>query len=216
MSDRPSHAVQSASVLALPARDRYTWIWLFVFLYFLLLAYSQELDRIFNLWLALVPLLLAPAIAIVCCWLIALMLNIAWRRWRRLIAQIVAPFAALALFTLLGTVGVNPERIRFEVNRRSYEAGIARLPRTGEPRFHTFDWGGTGGVAVPNFVFTLVFDESDEIGLPPEQRSTWWRKRVTALICPNAPLCWPYETVTTAVTVKRITGHFFVVTELTH
>jgi hypothetical protein len=89
------------------------------------------------------------------------------------------------------------------------------LPQTGEPRFHKFDWGTTGGAAAPNFFFTLVFDESDEIGLPPERRLPAWRGRVGGSICATTPMCSLYESYgNKTVTVEKMSGPFFLVTEL--
>jgi hypothetical protein len=195
---------------------RYAFGWFIVFCsYLLLLVYGGELDRIFNLWFLLVPLLLLPGVAIAICWLVFLGINIAKRRWRHVLTQTAAPFLAIAVFALLGAMGLSPERIRFAVNKHTYEAEIARLPQTGEPRFHKFDWGATGGAAAPNLFFTLVFDESDEIALPPEQRSPAWRGRVGGRICGRVPTCRLYESDEgTTVTVVKMSGHFFLVTEL--
>jgi hypothetical protein len=52
--------------IAADPRDRFTIsysIWVGMLL--LLFAYSHELDRVFNLYLLIVPLLLVPAIAVV-------------------------------------------------------------------------------------------------------------------------------------------------------
>jgi hypothetical protein len=185
------------------------------FLYFLLVFYGTELDRIFNLYLLLVPLLLLPIAVIGLCWLVFFVINLVRRHWRRLISQVTAPVLALALFAISGAIGVTPEHIRFAVNKRSYEADIARLPQTGEPRFHTFDWGSTGGAGVPNFFYTLVFDESDEMTLAPDRRSAAWRKRVVAHMCPETQQCslfGPEERK--AVNVEKMADHFFLVTEL--
>ncbi len=207
-SDQPAPA---------PQADRFTFIWFVVFcLYLLLVSYSGELDRVFHLWIMIIPLLLLPAAAIVICWLIVLVANIARRHWRRLISQIAAPVLAVALFAALLAMGVTTDRIRFEFNRRSYEAEIARLPQTGEPRFHKWVWGETGGAVGANFFYTLVFDESDEIALEPEQRSAAWQKRMTPHMCPKDwPSCPIYESGGgKSITVDRIAGHFYLVTEL--
>lgn len=202
---------------AAPRADRFTFVWFLVFcLYFLLFAYSSELDRIFHLWMLVIPLLLLPAAAIVICWLVFLVINAVRRRWRRLGSQVVAPVLAFALFALLFAIGATPDRIRFELNRGWYEAEIARLPQTGAPRFHKWDWGYSGGVPGPDISYTLVFDESDEIVRPPEQRSVGWQKRMTPQMCPKDwSSCPIYESGgAKSVTVEKISGHFFLVTEL--
>src|SRR2546423_1159358 len=109
MTDSSNNPDRAAPPAAATKNDRYTYGWLIVFgLYFLLLAYGNELDRILNLWLLLVPLLLVPAVVIVVCWFVALIANIVMRRWQRLFSQLAAPFIAAAFFALLGAAGVNP------------------------------------------------------------------------------------------------------------
>jgi hypothetical protein len=61
---------------------------------------------------------------------------------------------------------------RFQSRRSSYDAAVARLPRNGH-RFLEFSWGG--------MVFAsdgVVYDETDEIGLPFGLQSKAWKKRV--------------------------------------
>jgi len=217
MTDRSSSTLPVETPPAASAGgDRYTYGWLITFgLYFLFLAYGNEFDRILNLWMLLVPFLLLPGLVIVACWLVVFVINIVRRHWRRLVSQLGAPFIAAMFFALLGAAGVNPQSIRLAVNKRSYLAEIAKLPDTGEPRFHSFKWGETGGAAVANFFFTLVFDETDEIGLPPGLRSEAWVKRHTPPACVKEQQCAVYESAGgKTVTVEPMGDHFFLVTEL--
>src|SRR5262249_27340717 len=154
----------------------------------LLFVYSHELDRVFNLYFLLVPLLLVATIAVAIWWSICLIANALTRRWRRVMSVAAAPVVAYSFFAVLGALGINPDRIRFEFNWTYYQDQVARLPHTGEPRFKMFDWGSTGGVAVVNIFHILIYDESDEIGLPPEQRSVEWNRRANTL-CPGTQMC---------------------------
>ena len=210
MPERPSDSAAQAAPPAPTERDRYTYGWLIVFgLYFLLFVYGNELDRILNLWLMLVPLLGLPAIVIAIYWLVALVINLARRYWRRLLSQLAAPFIAAAFFLVLRKAGVDPQTIRFAMNKHSYEAAIAGLPQAVGPRFHKFDWGSTGGAAVVNIFFTLIYDESDELGLASELRTIAWRRRMTT----ECPPCEFSGGDGSNATVKPMGGHFFLLTE---
>jgi hypothetical protein len=72
-----------------------------------------------------------------------------------------------------------------------------------------FDWGGTGGAVGANIFYTLVYDESDEISRPPARRSENW-KRAIAESCPR---CSASESGDLRITVRNISGHFYVLTK---
>jgi hypothetical protein len=184
-----------------------------VALVFLLFAAGADLDRIFNLrhWLA--PLVFIPALAVLIGWTMVLIRNVALRRWRRVVSVAVAPLAAHLLLSAAGVAGVNSQRIRFEIGRRTYLAQIAKLEPSGEPRLLLFDWGQTGGLGTTSWIETLVYDEADEISLPPQQLSPAWRERAGKR-CPGTPMCallWPYAAKT--IVVRKIEGHFYLMTE---
>jgi|GEM_PF-3258829 len=67
----------------------------------------------------------------------------------------------------------------FSVMRAHYDQQVARLPDSGE-RFAEFNWGG---LSFPSR--GVVYDETDEIGLPPNQQSRRWVSRMknTDLLC---------------------------------
>ena len=197
-------------------RDKFTisyslWVGLLLLLY----VVSYDLDRIFNLYLAVVPLLLLPTIVVALSLIAILIWNATNRRWRRVLSIIAAPFLAYSFFVVLGALGVDSERIRFEHGKGYYVDQVSQIPRTDVPRLKTFDWGSTGGVAVPNFIYTLVYDESDEIGLPPEQRSIEWRSRAQSL-CPGTQMCSILKTEPPGhvVSVRKMQAQFYLVTEL--
>jgi hypothetical protein len=197
------------------SRDKFSisyFIW--IALLCLLFASGNDLDRIFNLYLALVPLLFLPALAIAIYWSVALIRNIFLRRWRRVASVLTAPVMAYIIFAGAGVAGIDSQWIRFEIGKQYYVDQIAKLPQTDEPRFKIFEWGQTGGAGVTNLVFTLIYDESDEIGLAPEGRSKEWQQRAGRM-CPGTMMCSitnPYGEM--SITVKRIEGHFYLVTEI--
>ena len=198
-----------------PGADRFSLCYFgWVVVIFLLFASAADLDRIFNLYLLLVPLLVIPALAVLIGWTAALIRNVALRRWRRLISVLVAPVAASALFAAAGAAGINPERIRLELGRPYYLDQIANLAQTDQPRLKLFDWGQTGGAGITTLIYTLVYDEADEISRPVRERSAAWKDRAGKL-CPGTPMCailWP--PAERSVAVKKIEGHFYLVTEV--
>jgi hypothetical protein len=196
-------------------RDKFSFSYfLWVVLIFLLFASGADLDRIFNLRSLLISLVFIPALAVLVLWTMALIRNVALRRWRRVISVLVAPVAACALFVVADAAGVNSERIRLEIGRQYYLDEIAKLAQADEPRLKLFNWGQTGGAGVNSLIDTLVYDESDEIAMPAKERSAAWRDRAGKL-CPGTPMCamlWPLAAK--SAIVKKIEGHFYLLTEV--
>ena len=98
------------------------------------------------------------------------------RRWRAAVSE-------LMLSALLVGFAFAPNQLFGPVVRLGTEAGlvsyygglmpeILQTPREGGPRFLLFDRGGFGGISL----FT-IYDESDEIGLAPNERSPAWQAK---------------------------------------
>jgi hypothetical protein len=155
-----------------PKSDAYTpWYTLWTGAFFLLVWVSRDLDRIFNLYILLVPILILPALVLAATLVISLSVNVIRRRWRRTISIIAAPIVAGSFFLLLGELGITTELIRLKLWKSSYVAQLEALPAMeGGPLLKSWDWGSTGGVAVANIFWLLVYDDSDQIRLP---RSSW-------------------------------------------
>ena len=60
--------------------------------------------------------------------------------------------------------------LRFAATRSYYEREVALLPQNGKPRLAIFSWGG-----MMWWSRGVVYDESDEIALPPGQQSAGWK-----------------------------------------
>jgi hypothetical protein len=197
--------------------DRYTpWYTVWTGAFFLLLWLSQDLDRIFNLYIMLVPMLAIPALAWIAALIIGLGVNVFKRRWRRIISIVAAPIIAGSFFLALEPLGVTTQRVRLELWKSDYLAQIDALPASDDGiRLKTWNWGETGGVAVPNFFWTLVYDESDQIAVPPSSWSAEWVQKTGQV---GSPL---YSVVHNRrdgkdyyVSIRRLDGHFYVVEEL--
>lgn len=115
-----------------------------------------------------------------------------------------------AVFALAG-FGLDPTWARLALTRGQYEQDVANLPRTdGAPRFKTFEWGDTGFAITASVSRTLIYDESGEVGLGSEQRSLAWRERLGA--SDEGRKVLRQEAGGHAI-VKRISGHFYLLTE---
>ncbi|VIO69028.1 hypothetical protein [Bradyrhizobium ivorense] len=185
------------------------FIW--VLLIGLLFAFGSDLDRIFNLWLMLVPIIFLPALVVAAFWLAALIRNLWLKRWKRVTSIVVAPIAVCLIFASARMAGISPEFLRFAIWKSHYIEQVEKLPPTDEPRLATFDWGQTGGAGVANFIYTLVFDESDEIARAPEQRSRAWQDRMNRR-CPGTTPCSPSDPAGFSIAVRKLDGHFYLVT----
>ncbi len=190
-------------------RDRFSLVYALVAIVAAIwVASGDELDRDFNLWLLLVPLMLLPAGLASLFLLAALIANLTRRRWRKVASVLVAlPIAALAFHTV--TAASPYDRFRLERNRARYMADIAHRPDEAGLRLAAWQVGETGGVAVVNVLYFMVYDESGEIARPREAWSDTWRSRARSVGPSSPPLLDPAF----GIGVRRLDGHFYLVTE---
>jgi hypothetical protein len=85
--------------------------------------------------------------------------------------------------------------LRFAANRSYYDQQVALLPADDKPRLAIFNWGG--------MIWSsrgLVYDESDEVALPPGQQSVAWKDNphIGELSCGN----WD---------ARHLWSHFYIV-----
>jgi hypothetical protein len=197
--------------------DAYSpWYTIWTAAFFVLLWAGPDLDRIFNLWLLLVPIIFIPAVALAGILVISLILSLIRRQWRRAGSIVAAPAIVLFLSSTLVRLGITPELIRFELSKSAYSAEVAATPATDGPRLRCWDWGETGGAGVVNVFWTLVFDESDRIALPPSSWSTDWVDKVASVNRDGGSRCHAIARLINEnhATVSRLGGHFFVIEEV--
>lgn len=122
---------------------------------------SDELDRVFRLYIFMIPLVAIPALIAITTSLIGFIANIWTRRWERLVSVIAAPVLAVGLFAASIHYQINTDWIRFQVTQAYYTSLARKLPGP-SPRYHEWYWGGTGGAATANIFYFLVYDETDK------------------------------------------------------
>lgn len=121
---------------------------------------SDELDRLFNLWLLVVPLVGIPMLVAIGTFLWGLTTDLWARRWKRLLSVIAAPLIVVGLLAAARQHQINPDWFRFQLNRSRYAELARELPGP-SPKYGQWNWGGTGGAATANSFYTLVYDETD-------------------------------------------------------
>jgi hypothetical protein len=211
-----SQPAGGASDIVSRRRDAFTpWYTVWTGAFLLLLGVSHDLDRIFKLWLLLVPIIALPALVWAATMLIGLAVNAFKRRWRRVISILAAPIIALAFFSVLARLGLTDDRIRFELGKSDYQAQVDALPASDDGiRIKTWDWGETGGAGVPNFFWTLVYDDSDQIALPPSSWSAQWVEKTGQVGSSLYSVVHQADDKSHSVRVRHVVGHFYVVEEL--
>jgi hypothetical protein len=134
-----------------------------------LLVSADEIDRIFNLWLALVPIIGIPALIICITWVVAIFRRLIHSQRPSLFSILFAPLIVWLPFIILLRAGINPDWIRFQINRGTYENEV-ELSKEVRPRYKSWNFGATGGVAVVNVSRYIIFDESDKVMLKSGQK----------------------------------------------
>ena len=127
------------------------------------------------------------------------------RQWGRAIAASALPLSLLLAllnpYKLWFFSMAAGEEIHFRLLRASYRAEIARLPTDEGPRTAVFVLSEDGWAGITNF-HLVVYDESDEIGLPDDQHSSSWKARFAR--------GWP-QIAAGAGYVKSVGDHFYIV-----
>ncbi|TWB24720.1 hypothetical protein FBZ89_101346 [Nitrospirillum amazonense] len=104
---------------------------------------------------------------------------------RRAVSLALLPLAFLVTVVqprlVMGGAQTLGDRLHFMIEYQEYLALIRATPDMGQPKLMLWGWGGFI-VALTS----LVYDESDEVTLPPERQSASWKARAehTDLACP--------------------------------
>ena len=196
------------------------WYIVWVIVWFLFIEVINYLDYRSNLYFAVIPLVGLPSIALLLSLLISLIVNLITRRVRRLLSIVAAIILVLILVVLMRSLAGIPQFIRMELFRSVLLKEVNAIPAENGPRLKCWEWGSTGGGAVANIFWTLVYDESDQINLPRQLWRAQWNRKVEEVakekdasvlnllihperIAPNEHL-----------NVERLQGHFYLITDI--
>ncbi len=183
---------------------------------FMLLHVANVLMQRLNLYMMLAPVVLLSTLLVGAGWVLWLVRKVLQRRWGDVMALVAAPLTALLVITWLGAVGFTPSWIRFQILRAQYEAQIA-VSTAVSPKLAAFDWTDTGEADTANTSNTLIYDESDEIGLSPPRRSQRWLERAARIANRDSMASvLQEESDVRSVSVKRLGGHFYLVSQTYH
>lgn len=122
---------------------------------------GDQLDRLFGLWILVIPVVAVPALIAVVAFFAGLIANIGRRRWSRLISVVAAPAVAIGLFAASVYYQINPDWVRFQLTRGHYAKLVHDLPGP-SPKYAIWNWGETGGATGAQIFYQLVYDEADK------------------------------------------------------
>lgn len=170
------------------------------------LSYYPFMDALAAiLLLSFSPILAGPFALYLFC---ALVSHAAEARLQRCLSVILGCVVAVGVFALLNVCWHS----QLAILKPLY---ALRLPSDrGQPRFAAWRWQDTYG-PLQSYIYTLVYDESDEVVLPLEARSPAWRVRAEqASAALNRPWRYVFQPPQqTRVTVEDKGGHFYMVIE---
>jgi hypothetical protein len=156
-------------------------------------------------WSFLLFLLGLPACLI---WVaMGLIFNIWKLRWRRSISLLLTPFLAVGTSVALTKLGLDPTLIRFELTSEHYEREVEALPS--EQRLLAWPWGVAGASAVTaGEDYYLIYDESDQISLKPDQRNSGWLAAAEAKSIPLPTANSPNDGGP-GISLRQLSGHYY-------
>ena len=98
------------------------------------------------------------------------------RDWRQFASWVAVPLAiALGTYNWSYTLmysSIAGQTLNFAVNLPTYLERIEKLPKGGAPKLEVFNRGGMISASSG-----VVYDESDEVRLPPGEQSAEWQER---------------------------------------
>jgi Kef-type K+ transport system membrane component KefB len=186
-------------------RDTFSFVYGFLCgAFFLLCASSSEIEMIYESGFLVIPVILLLALVILGWLVTALAFHMIGRRWRRVLSVLAGPPVAFLLIVAWSHTGYDLTWLRFEAKKAGYVADLPQA-RSFEPRMQWWHWGDNGFVITATKSYSIVFDESDEIALPPKQRSNGWRVRAD-----HADIAELIEEEHLGA-IRKLDGHFYLV-----
>jgi hypothetical protein len=166
----------------------------------------------------LVPIALIPALFLLVFLAFSLLNNAIRGRSRGAISVMVTPIFAGSVFLFVGHLGISVDLVYFEILKPLYLRQVDEMPpTTSKHRMKIWDWGETGGAAVVNIFYTLIYDDSDQIQLPPTLRSKDWVIRATQAANGSGfySVIHPEDFGSGEnISVEHLDGHFYLIEEI--
>jgi hypothetical protein len=162
------------------SNDRWTPYYTIVaFLFFLYCMLIYELDLIYNFYFKLVIYLGLPVLAFLVLGLVIFFYNAFKRRWRRLLSLVLAPILAILPIAAFSYFGFDMDWVRYEYRKPGLMRDVERLANSDKQgTVVCWWWGDTGGAGTASSSFALIYDDSDQITLPPASWPEDFKSRV--------------------------------------
>jgi hypothetical protein len=115
---------------------------------------------------------------------IAALVRLRRRAWRQSASMLILSLTALAAFLnkdfIVHAVQQAGSDLQLLATLPTYSREISKLPADQGPRLRVFLWRDLNGFALYLGYELLVYDESDEIALPAQERSQGWKEKAAA------------------------------------
>ena len=142
--------------------------------------------------------------------------KLALGHWRQLISVVIAPFVMFGVLYFQVRSDLSPNYLHFLIMRPWYFATVGQL--TTDDAFHAWFWGSTGGGIVTYTYTVLIYDKTDQIARPVEDRTADWVNRVRIFASRNEVELWNIFRPNLngfqdrGTTIKKLADHFYLVT----
>jgi hypothetical protein len=174
-------ASQQPAMIGGETDDRFLWGFpLFALCCEIILTILTYLERLGSGWIILALALFFLVVSVMLVVAVIGIADVIRGRFKRAGALLLAPFivASPFIFPILPLEYRVIELVRLYFNKGHYDAVIEKLPVAERAsKVVLFNWGATGFMLATTD-YSLVYDESGEIGLPDEERSQTWKDRV--------------------------------------
>ena len=166
---------------------------------------------------------LLPTFVGMIAWLFFIVWNALKRRWRRMLSIMAAPVLGALPLVAFAYLGVTPNRLRLEYRKADFIRDVEESAAThGHPVLINWGWGEiAGGFGGASLEFDLIYDETDQIGLPPSTWSAEFRSRVMNGQPPGpgknygeGSRLFPTDDNISEPTINGMGGHFYLASQL--
>jgi len=136
----------------------------------------DELDDMYNLFIPGLLLVFIPIASVAVYLAVALLINLATRRWMRVVSVLMGPLIGWFAVDAAVQAGFTPQYLHVALVRNSYLSEVSSS-QIEAGAFRVWKWGETGGPLTVRVFKLLVYDPSGEIALPPQERSAEWMRQ---------------------------------------